>query len=289
LAKKSLSRENKKSLLLDASHYLCYVTRKTLRLKNKNNDGDFKMQNKKLLVRLATTVLVGSLAACTGAVKDPRDPLENWNREVQSLNDRADEYVMKPVATGYRFIMPSFVDQGVTNLFSNVNEIGVVINDVLQFKLAQAGLDSSRLLVNSVAGLGGLVDVGDMIGLEKHKEDFDQTLGVWGVPTEPYVVLPFLGPSSPRGIVGRVGDAAMNPVNYVGFTVSGAVSSAVSGGTNALKILDVRADHLGAEKVIQEAAEDHYEFIKNSYFQQRDYLVNDGEDANKTDVMDSIN
>jgi phospholipid-binding lipoprotein MlaA len=233
--------------------------------------------------------LLSSLVACTGAVKDERDPFENWNRDVHTFNEYADDYVMKPVATGYRFVMPSFADQGVSNVFGNVNDIGVTINDVLQFKLAQAGLDGSRFIVNSVAGVGGLVDVADMVGLPKHKEDFDQTLGVWGVPSEPYIVLPFFGSSSPRGIFGRVGDAAMNPVNYVSFGTSSLVSSAISGGTNGLKVLDVRADHLGAEKVVNEAASDRYEFIKNSYYQQRDYLVNDGEGIDKNDVMDLAN
>lgn len=249
------------------------------------------MPKQKLASRLISATLLSSLVACTGSVKDPRDPYENWNRNVQSFNDVADEYVMKPVATGYRFIVPSFADQGVTNVFSNVNDIGVVVNDVLQFKLADAGSDTSRFIVNSVAGVGGLIDVADMIGLEKHKEDFDQTLGVWGLPSEPYMVMPFFGPSSPRGLVGRIGDAAMNPVNYVGFGVlglsTGAAASAVSSGTNALTQLDKRADHLGAEKVIDEATSDRYEFMKNAYFQQRDYLVNDGEGAGKNDVMDT--
>lgn len=240
-------------------------------------------QQQKLFTRLIGVTLLSSLVACTGVVKDERDPFENWNRDVHTFNEYADAYVMKPVATGYRFVMPSFADQGVTNLFSNVNDIGVTINDILQFKLAQAGLDGSRFIVNSVAGVGGLVDVADMVGLPKHKEDFDQTLGVWGVSAEPYIVLPFFGSSSPRGIVGRVGDAAMNPVNYVGFGVSSAISSAITGGTNALKVLDIRADHLGAEKVLNEATTDRYNFIKNSYYQQRDYLVNDGEG---NDVMD---
>lgn len=249
------------------------------------------MQKQQIAVRLIGATLLTSLVACTSAeVKDQRDPLESWNRDVQSFNERADEYVMKPVATGYRFIMPTFASQGVSNVFSNVGDIGVVVNDMLQFKLAQAGLDGSRFIVNSVAGIGGLVDVADMVGLPKHKEDFDQTLGVWGLPAEPYMVLPFFGPSSPRGIVGRAGDAAMNPVNYVGLgVVSGAVSSAISGGTNALKVVDIRTNHLGAENVINEAAEDHYEFVKNSYFQQRDYLVNDGEGSSKNDVIDTVN
>jgi phospholipid-binding lipoprotein MlaA len=262
---------------------------------NKNNrtNGDFKMKKQQIAIRLIGTTLLTSLVACTGAVKDARDPMENWNRDVQSFNEYADEYVMKPLATGYRTVMPSFADQGVTNVFGNIQDIGVTINDVLQFKLEQAGLDSSRFIVNSVAGVGGLVDVADMVGLEKHKEDFDQTLGVWGLPSEPYIVLPFFGPSSPRGIVGRVGDAAMNPANYVGFGVmglsTGAAATAIGSGTNALVHLDKRADHLGAEKVVQEAAEDRYNFVKNSYFQQRDYLVNDGEGSNKIDVIDTAN
>ncbi len=247
-------------------------------------------QKKKVLARLISAMLATSLVACAGVVKDERDPIENWNRGVQTFNDHADKYVLKPLATGYRWITPSFVDTGVTNVFSNINDIDVTINDLLQFKLHQTGLDGSRFLINSVAGIGGLIDVAEMIDLPKHKEDFDQTLGVWGIPSGPYIVLPFLGSSSPRAITGRVGDAAMNPLNYVGIGLlglkSGTTASAISSGSNALKILDVRADHLGAEKVFNEAAEDHYQFIKNSYFQQRDYLVNDGEGANHDDVMD---
>ncbi|GDX84484.1 hypothetical protein LBMAG43_05260 [Methylococcaceae bacterium] len=248
------------------------------------------MKKQKIAIRLINATLLTSLVACTALpVKDQRDPLESWNRDVQSFNERADEYVMKPVATGYRFVMPSFASEGVSNAFGNMGDIGVTLNDVLQFKLAQAGLDSSRFMVNTVAGVGGLVDVADMVGLSKHKEDFDQTLGVWGLPSDPYIVLPFFGPSSPRGIVGRFGDAAMNPLNYVSLGASGFISSAISGGTNALKVVDIRASHLGAEKVINEATEDHYEFVKNSYFQQREYLVNDGEVSDKNDVIDTVN
>ena len=268
---------------------ICAMLReKTLRIKNNSSDGDFMMQKQKLWGRLASVTLLGSLVACTGAVKDERDPLENWNRGVQSFNDHADEYVFRPLATGYRWITPYFVNEGVSNLFSNINDIGVTVNDLLQFKLTQTGLDGSRFLINSVAGVGGLVDVAEMLDLPKHKEDFDQTLGVWGVPMGPYVVLPFLGSSSPRAITGRLGDAAMNPVNYVGMGVlglnSGTTASAISSGSFALKTLDARADHLGAEKVLNEDTDDRYEFLKNAYFQQRDYLVNDGKGADH--VMD---
>ncbi len=136
---------------------------------------------------------------------------------MQSFNDGVDDYVMKPVAKGYRWVTPNFVDQGVTNFFSNIDDIGVCANDALQGKFAQSGADGARFLVNTTAGVAGLVDVGTMIGLAKHNEDFDQTLGYWGVPTGPYLVLPFFGPSSPRGVFGLVGDAAMNPFTYAGI------------------------------------------------------------------------
>ncbi len=240
------------------------------------------MQAKQRLKSITALMLTLSLAGCaTTTSKDHRDPLEGWNRSVQSFNDKFDQYAMKPVAQGYNWIMPEFADQGVSNFFSNLNDISVTVNDLLQFKLSQSGLDASRFLVNTVAGVGGLVDVASMVNLSKHYEDFDQTMGVWGVPAGPYLVLPLLGPSSPRGVGGLVGDAAMNPATYVGFGafpgMSNGVEAAISSGMYVLNAIDKRSDNLATEKVISEAAtEDRYEFIKNAYFQRRDYLVNDG-------------
>ena len=210
---------------------------------------------------------------------DPKDPYEEWNRGVQSFNDNLDDYAMKPVATGYRWITPSFVDQGITNFFSNIKDIGVTINDLLQLKVAQTGLDGSRFLVNSIAGIGGFIDVASMIDLPKHNEDFDQTLGVWGVPSGPYLVLPFFGPSSPRGVGGLVGDAAMNPISYLDC-------GAITGGLFALNAADLRADNLDTEKIASEAAVDRYAFFKSAYFQQREYLINDGQLSEESDFMD---
>jgi phospholipid-binding lipoprotein MlaA len=175
--------------------------------------------------------------------------------------------------------MPSFADQGVTNFFSNINDIGVTINDLLQCKLSQTGMDGSRFIVNSVAGIGGLIDVATIIDLPKHKEDFDQTLGVWGILPVPYLVLPLLGPSSPRGVGGRIGDAAMNPISYLDNGI-------ITGGLFALNAIDLRADHLGSEKMADEAAIDRYEFFKNSYFQQREYLMNDGNMPEDNDLLE---
>ncbi|MCI0667707.1 MAG: VacJ family lipoprotein, partial [Methylococcaceae bacterium] len=146
------------------------------------------------------------LSGCaTTTTPDPRDPWEGWNRGVQSFNDTADDYVVKPVAEGYQWITPSFVDQGVTNFFNNIGDITVTINDFLQFKFGQGSEDFTRFLINTTLGVVGFVDVGTMLEFERHNEDFGQTLGAWGMPTGPYLVLPLLGPSTPREAFGLVG------------------------------------------------------------------------------------
>lgn len=238
------------------------------------------MRKKKLMARSASLALLTLLTGC--ATTNNGDPLEGWNRGAQSFNDGFDRYAMKPAAKGYNWITPSFVDQGISNFFSNINDIAVTINDLFQFKLGQTGMDGARFLVNTTAGVGGLIDVASMIDLPKHYEDFDQTLGVWGVPAGPYLVLPLLGPSSPRGVAGLFGDAAMNPATYVGFGafpgMSNGVEAAISSGMYVLNAIDKRADNLATEKVVSEAASsvDRYEFIKNAYLQKRNYMINDG-------------
>ena len=237
------------------------------------------MQHRKLMVQVGCLVLLGTLGGCATTAKDPQDPLEGWNRGVQTFNDNLDDYAMKPVAKGYRWVTPSFVDRGVTNFFSNINDIGVTINDLLQLKISQTGMDGSRFIVNTTAGIGGFIDVAELIDLPRHNEDFDQTMGVWGVPSGPYLVLPFFGPSSPRGVGGLIGDAAMNPISYVG-------APAITGGLFALNAADRRADNLSTEKIATEAATDRYIFFKNAYFQQRNYLINDGNMPEGSDVME---
>lgn len=227
------------------------------------------MKQKKFIVQAVSLLLLSAVQGCATSAKDPIDPFENWNREMQTFNDKLDDYMMKPVAKGYRWLTPTFLDRGITNFFSNINDIGVALNDLLQFKVAQGGKDGARFIVNSTAGIGGLIDVANMIDLPKHSEDFDQTLGVWGLPTGPYLVLPFFGPSSPRGIGGLIGDAAMNPVSYLD---SGVISSGLFG----VNAIDLRADNLSSERIASEAAVDRYAFFKSAYFQQREYLIHDG-------------
>lgn len=237
------------------------------------------MQQKKLMTRLGCLVLLATVAGCATIAKDPQDPFEGWNRGVQTFNDNLDDYAMKPIAKGYQWITPSFVNRGVTNFFSNINDIGVTLNDLMQFKIAQTGQDGSRFLVNTIAGVAGFVDVAEMIDLPRHNEDFDQTMGVWGVPSGPYLVLPFFGPSSPRGVGGLIGDAAMNPISYLD-------SGIITGGLFALNAVDLRADNLSTEKIATEAAVDRYSFFKSAYFQHREYLIHDGNMPEGSDLFD---
>jgi phospholipid-binding lipoprotein MlaA len=224
-------------------------------------------------------VLAMAVSGCTSATKknDPRDPWEGWNRGVQSFNDHLDDYFMKPISEGYHWITPNFVDRGVTNFFSNVDDIAVILNDLLQGKFVQTGQDTGRFLVNTSLGIGGFVDVASMIDLPKHNEDLDQTFAVWGVPSGPYVVLPLIGPSTPRGTLGLAGDTAANPLNWVS-------PGAVGFGTGTLKTVDMRADLLSATKIADEAAVDRYEFIRNAYFQQRNYHIHDGNPPPENDI-----
>ncbi|HEY8035517.1 MAG TPA: VacJ family lipoprotein [Methylobacter sp.] len=239
------------------------------------------MQKSIINTRLLMSSLVISsvLAGCaTTSTVNEKDPWEGWNRGTQEFNDDLDKNIVKPVAKGYMWITPKFVDDGITNFFSNLNDIGVTINDFMQLKLVQGGMDASRFLINTTAGVVGFVDVAKMIDLPKHNEDFGQTLGFWGVPSGNYLVMPFMGASSPREVVGAVGDALMNPLTYTFVLAgSGAAVSAVNAGTKSVDVADTRADLIPTEKIVDEAsAGDRYSFIKNAYQQRREFLVHDG-------------
>ena len=235
-------------------------------------------------IHLLSLGLSIALVGCANTPAD--DPWQGWNQNIQSFNDGVDSYVLKPLAKGYHWATPDTVDQGVTNFFSNINDIGVTFNDMLQFKMLQSGMDVGRFVVNTTVGIGGMIDVASEIDLPKHHEDFGQTLGFWGVPSGPYLVLPFFGPSSPRDTLGLVGDAALNPLTYVSI-VGGSAVNAATAGAKAVDVVDYRSDNLSTEKVINEAAgEDHYEFIKNSYEQRRKFLINDGNVPEEDDFED---
>ncbi len=227
--------------------------------------------------------MMSILTGCTSNPKNPEDPWEDWNRGTQEFNDAFDKTIMKPLAKGYLFTAPEPVDRGVTNFFSNIDDIGVSINSLLQFKLLQAGMDLSRFVINTTVGIVGVMDIASDLDLPKHNEDFGQTLAVWGVPSGPYLVLPFWGPSSPRGTAGLMGDAFMDPLNYTLFA-SFAVSAA-STMADVVDATDRRAGYMTSEKIVNEAAVDRYSFIKSSYLQYREFLVNDSQVDEDDDVL----
>jgi len=236
-----------------------------------------------------TSFVLFSVACSTTPVKETTvqkdNAFEGFNRSIHAFNESVDSAILKPLAKGYMSVAPEVVEKGVTNFFSNIEDIGVTVNDLLQFKITQSGMDASRFIVNTTAGGLGVVDVASMIDLPKHNEDFGQTLGFWGVPSGDFLMLPFVGPSSPRDMVGMLGDALLNPFNYTFVFGGGLALSAGTAGLSALDVTNTRANLMGTEKMINEAAGgDRYNFIKNAYQQRREYLVHDGNVPTKDDI-----
>lgn len=219
------------------------------------------------------------------AAHQTHDPFEKFNRGVFAFNDGVDKIMLKPIAETYKAVVPEPVDNGVTNFFSNLNDIGVVVNDLLQFKFKQALSDTGRLFLNTTAGLLGFIDVGTELGLSKHNEDFGQTLGFWGVKKGPYLVLPFFGPSSGRDVVGFGTDLLFDPTFYYAASITSTTGQAVFAG-GAIKGVDTRADLLGTEQILQTAALDKYLYIREAYLARRKYLVYDGNPPEEEDFFD---
>ena len=204
--------------------------------------------------------------ATTNSSVGVNDPLEGYNRAMYSFNDTLDRAIIKPVAQGYDAVLPDPIQKGVSNIFSNLNEITVILNDLLQLKFGQALDDTGRFLLNSTVGFAGIFDVA---GYEGHDEDFGQTLGVWGVEPGAYVVLPLFGPRTVRDSFGLVADIYTDPVTYVDDV-------ATRNALVALEVIDTRANLLGVSKVLEEAAEDQYSYVRDAYLQRRQNLVYDG-------------
>ena len=163
--------------------------------------------NRYFYVLLMTCLLAGGCASTQELSGDPSDPWEGFNRKVYSFNDAIDRAFLVPAAASYRAMAPEVVEDGVSNFCSNIGDVGVAFNNTLQFKFLDAASDVGRILVNSTIGLLGIMDVASQMGLQKHEEDFGQTLGYWGVDTGPYVVLPLFGPSNLRDGPGKVVDS----------------------------------------------------------------------------------
>lgn len=224
---------------------------------------------------IATAMLASLALAGCASVSDPRDPLESMNRAVYSFNQGIDDAAVKPLAKGYRTVMPQPVQTGVRNFFSNLDDVTVLVNDVLQLKVRQGASDFLRLAFNSTFGLFGLIDIASEMGLKKHNEDFGQTLGRWGIGSGAYLVLPFFGPSSLRDGLGLALDSEhVDPVYGIEPTTR-------RNWTVVTRAITQRADLLDATTTVEAAALDEYEFTRDFYLERRESLVADGRPISK--------
>ncbi len=229
------------------------------------------------IVALITLVFV--LSGCASPY-NRKDPLEPLNRKIYKFNDTVDKAVVKPVAKGYETVVPQGIRIMIGNFFSNLNDVVVTINDLLQLKGRQAFSDAGRVFINSTIGFAGLVDVAGPSGYPKHNEDFGQTLGYWGVASGPYLVLPFLGPSTFRDGVGTVVDWQYYPLYRT-------TDVARRNSLIALQGVDTRASLLQSENILMQAALDPYTFLRDAYLQHRNSEVYDGNPPMEDEEDDS--
>jgi len=228
----------------------------------------------------ATETETTSDAAGTGA---DYDPWQRMNRGIFWFNDQADQYVLEPVAKGWDVIMPEPAETSISNFFGNLRFPVVMLNNLLQGKPGDAAVDVGRFMVNTTFGIGGLFDPATIWGLQRHNEDFGQTLGVWGVPPGPYLVLPLLGPSNPR-------DTAGIPVDWVFSVTPLFLSSFWWTGAGVINVVNARAQIIDEVQQAKEASLDYYVFVRNAYYQRRVAQVNDqkeeGTNAPSDDLYD---
>ena len=197
---------------------------------------------------------------------EANDPFDDINRKVWVFNEFLDDNIAKPTAEIYTTIAPNFVEVGISNFFRNINELDNTANQLLQGHPLLAINDFSRFLINSTIGLGGFIDVGTSLGLERHDEDFGQTLGAWGVSSGPFLMIPIYGPSTPRGLAGRSVSSVLGGT----FAIE---ETDVRLGITALDALETRARYLEVETLI---IGDRYSFIRDSYMQYQEFESSNG-------------
>lgn len=219
----------------------------------------------------AGALALALLAGCaSGPNANPRDPFEPFNRQMSKFNEGVDSVVLKPTATLYRENVPAPVRTGVSNFFGNLGDAWSAVNSALQLKLGNAAENWMRFSVNTFFGFAGVLDIASEMNIERHKEDFGQTLGRWGMPTGPYVVLPLLGSSTLR-------DTAALPVDWQGDLVTHIGGTSEQTGLYVLRAVDVRSNLLRAGDVLEGAALDKYSFTRDAYLQRRRALITDGQ------------
>lgn len=243
---------------------------KKMGLNTRLPNSHYPIPSNAMLIRSIFVLASLAFSGCASSTHpaNPKDPFEGFNRGVYRFNDALDQAVLKPVAQAYKDVLPSPVQKGVHNFFSNIDDVLVTGNDLLQFKFKQAAYDFTRVFVNSTLGILGIFNVAHE--MEKHNEDFGQTLGYWGIGSGPYLVLPFLGPSSIRDGSGLAVDS------YTG--VLGNIPDIPA--RNSLWLTDkinLRAELIDAEKIIEDGVLDRYSFIRDAYLMRRQSLVYDGD------------
>lgn len=224
---------------------------------------------------LRVWLVLGLCALASGCAtgRNPQDPYESFNRGVFKVNDVIDKALIRPVAKGYKAVVPLPLRGGVGNFFANLTDVPSALNALLQGKFKLAANGSGRFLVNSTLGIFGVFDVASHVGLERQVEDFGQTLGHWGMGSGPYLVLPIVGPSSFRDAGGLIVDIATNPATWVGS------EGFVSWGLVGTRIAHDRSNLFDAERILNEAALDKYSFLRDAYLQRREALVSNGAGA----------
>jgi phospholipid-binding lipoprotein MlaA len=234
---------------------------------------------------LFVLIAAASLAGCAGdparvATRSAADPWEPLNRPIYAVNDAFDKVLIKPIAKGYEFVFPEPIRRGVTNFSRNLRTPLVGINNLLQGKTGDASNDLGRFLLNSTFGVAGIFDLATPAGFDRNDEDFGQTLAVWGVPSGPYVVVPFLGPNTLR-------DALMIPFNIAADPLIYLDNSSVRDKLYFLRLIDVRQRLFAAEDLIKDSP-DKYVTIRESFLQRRDYLIYDGSPPVDEDPYDDL-
>jgi len=218
--------------------------------------------DKNLRTLTATLGAAALLAGCASpSNRTPGDPLEPMNRVVFKVNDTIDSTIAVPIAKGYQKITPHPLRTAISNFFSNLGDLNNIANELLQLKITDATEDLIRFAMNSTFGIGGLIDFATPARLPKHHQDFGLTLGRWGVPSGPYLVLPIFGPSSFRDGVGFAVDTRFSPLIYVPVDAQKPMYG--------LQFVSARSDMLGATNILQQAALDKYSFVRDAYTQQR--------------------
>lgn len=218
---------------------------------------------------LALVVAAAGLLGGCATSGNPKDPIEGFNRAMFGFNEGLDKVIIKPVATGYEAVLPDPIQTGVANFFSNIADLMIGVNNLLQGKPAQAASDAGRVLVNTTMGFLGIIDVASSMGMEKHEEDVGQTFGRWGMSDGAYVVLPFFGPRTARDTIGLAFDVYTDPVAHVDHIPTRNVLLTT-------RLISDRAEFLKADKVIEEAALDKYSYVRDAYLQRRRSLIHDG-------------